>query len=98
MARTSLLATQRHRNWGSFCTPAGAVATIDLRVSSGGSNLATTGNGTTSASPGRGLQGLLGHSTATSTPTGGRATRPASSQWIKWDFGAGSRKDINYVA
>ena len=37
-------------NYGNFYAGKGAVATIDLRVSSGGSNLATTGNGTASAS------------------------------------------------
>lgn len=86
-------------NWGNFYAGKGAVATIDLRVSSGGSNLATTGNGTASASTevvGFEASKAFDGNVDTYWQSGDAAT--ANSQWIKWDFGAGNEKDINYVA
>lgn len=86
-------------NYGNFYAGKGAVATIDLRVSSGGSNLATTGNGTASASTetaGFEASKAFDGDVNTYWLSGDAAT--ANSQWIKWDFGAGNEKDINYVA
>lgn len=86
-------------NYGNFYAGKGAVATIDLRVSSGGSNLATTGNGTASASTevsGFEASKAFDGDVNTYWQSGDAAT--ANSQWIKWDFGAGNEQDINYVA
>lgn len=86
-------------NYGNFYAGKGAVATIDLRVSSGGSNLATTGNGTASASTevaGFEASKAFDGNVDTYWQSGDAAT--ANSQWIKWDFGAGNAQDINYVA
>lgn len=85
-------------NYGNFYAGKAAVATIDLRTSSGGSNLATTGNGTASASTevaGFEASKAFDGDVNTYWQAGDVAT---AISWIKWDFGAGNEQDINYVA
>lgn len=90
-----------HRYWRFYIyTTHGGVPTmksIELRVTSGGSNLALTGNGTASASSISGTQNPAqafdGDNAGTwwtpnVTPTVG------APEWAQWDFGAGNSQDI----
>lgn len=95
-----------HRYWRLWCVEnfgnayAGnmAASTIDMRTSSGGSNLSVSGNGTPSASAfgAAGFEADKAFDGNVSTYWySGSVALPT---WIKWDFGAGNEQDINYLA
>lgn len=86
-------------NYGNTFTAKMSVATVDLRVSSGGSNLSVTGNGTASASTQTvGFEADKAFDGNVDTYYQSGDVNSPNVTWLRWDFGAGNSQDINYLA